>query len=252
MTTISILLVDDQPFVGLALRRLLATETDMEVHCCHEASAALDEANSIRPDVILQDLMLPGIDGLTLVGMFRANPATRATPIVVLSGNDDAETRRRAQAAGANGYLVKLPNKADLVACLRKHAVADAGGALDPAVLAGFHQGPAEMAAFTVTLIDQFIIEAQSRVDMLRDAAERRDMPALCAGAHSLKGSSAVMGAVRLGALCVEIEHQLAKGAVSPSLVTALEQELAHVRAAFVVERQRFRQRVEPEGRVPS
>lgn len=123
--SISILLVDDQPFVGMALRHLLASETDMALHCCHDATAAIAEANRVRPTLILQDLLLPDIDGLTLVGMFRANEATRDTPIVVLSANEDAETRSRAAEAGANDYLVKVPHKAALVACIRRHAAAE-------------------------------------------------------------------------------------------------------------------------------
>src|SRR6187549_1393358 len=109
MATITILLVDDQKFVGMALGRLLATEPDLALHCCTDATTAVAEANRIGPALILQDLLLPDIDGLTLVSMYRANPATRTTPIVVLSGNDDAATRARAIEAGANDYLVKLP-----------------------------------------------------------------------------------------------------------------------------------------------
>ena len=242
MTTISILLVDDQPFVGLALRRLLATETDMALHCCHDATAALDEANRIQPTLILQDLVLPGVDGLTLVDRFRRNPATSATPIIVLSGDDDAETRERALAAGANDYLVKLPHKADLVACLRAHAAAVAaiGETLDPEVIAGFQQGPADMASFTIMLIDQFIAEAQQRVETLHDAAQRQDTAVLRDTAHSLRGSSHIMGARRLGALCRDLEDQARHGAFSPALIGAVDRELMQVRAAFAIERHRI------------
>src|ERR1700719_2397776 len=93
---ISVLLVDDQRFVGVAIGRLLASEPDIELHCCVNAVEAVACANQIGPTIILQDLVLPDIDGLTLVRMFRANPSTAGTPIVVLSGNDDPESRRRA------------------------------------------------------------------------------------------------------------------------------------------------------------
>src|SRR2546426_920840 len=66
--------------------------------------------------------LAPDVDGFTLVGLFRANPATARTPIVVLSGNDDGPTRARASEAGATDFLVKVPAKGDLVACIRKHA----------------------------------------------------------------------------------------------------------------------------------
>lgn len=119
---ILVLLVDDQRFVHLVLGRLLASEPDIQLHGCEDATAAISEANRVKPAVILQDLVLPGIDGLTLVGMFRSNPTTAATPIIVLSGNDDPDSRAQARAAGADDYLVKLPAKHDLVARIRVHA----------------------------------------------------------------------------------------------------------------------------------
>ena len=121
---ICVLLVDDQRFVAAAVERLLAGEQDIELHCCFDAVDAVTRANQIGPTLILQDLVLPDIDGLTLVKMFRANPQTAGTPIIVLSGNGDAETRAKAISGGANDFLVKLPAKHDLVACIRRHAVA--------------------------------------------------------------------------------------------------------------------------------
>ena len=93
------------------VRKLLAGEQDIELHCCLKALDAMAQANQIHPTVILQDLVLPDIDGMTLVRMFRENPATSGVAIIVLSGNDDAETRARALAGGADDYLVKLPSK---------------------------------------------------------------------------------------------------------------------------------------------
>jgi DNA-binding response OmpR family regulator len=254
---IVVLLVDDQRFVGMALKRLLGTEADIELHCCLEASDALATANRVQPTLILQDLVLPGIDGLTLVRMFRSNTATIDTPIVVLSGNDDEGVREQSLKAGANGYMVKLPAKHELLACIRQHArrgqqvdatpvetptpeLALSADTLDPVVLAAFRQtGPG--AAFTLTLIDQFMLEAETRVTTLGDAAARHDARVLKSTAHSLKGSSLIMGAKRLGALCAEVEDGLAARpavAVSSVLMAAIREELGNVRAAFVIERQ--------------
>ncbi len=119
---IVVLLVDDQAFIGTALRMLLASETDIKLHCCLSAKDAIAIANEIAPTLVLQDLVMPDIDGLTLVRSFRANPQTAGTPVIVLSGNDDAGTRARALAEGARDYLVKLPPKAELIACIRRHA----------------------------------------------------------------------------------------------------------------------------------
>jgi two-component system chemotaxis family response regulator WspR len=72
--------------------------------------------------VILQDLVLPGTDGLTLVRAYRTLAATRDVPIIVLSTREDAVVKRDAFKAGANDYLVKLPDPIELVARLRHHS----------------------------------------------------------------------------------------------------------------------------------
>lgn len=119
-----VLLVDDQAMVGEAVRRLLADQPDIELHYCADSTAAINQAVEIRPMVILQDLVMPEIDGLDLVRRYRANPATAATPIIVLSSQEDAEVKRQAFTAGANDYLVKLPDKIELIARIRYHSTA--------------------------------------------------------------------------------------------------------------------------------
>ena len=251
---IVVLLVDDQRFVGAAVGRLLGAEPDIELHCCLQAVDAIAMANQIVPDVVLQDLVMPDIDGLTLVRLFRENPQTKGTPVVVLSGNDDAATRARALADGSADYLVKLPAKADLIACIRRHASCNRDGfAALPSSPATSPQPGAvnnetldrdtigtflEMGSpdFVRSLIDRFTQEAASQVRTLREAAERQDRAALNATAHGLKGSSMIMGARRLAALCAQVENQLsgvAGGVVTPALMTELDLELVRVRDAL-------------------
>ncbi len=117
-----ILLVDDQPFVGEVMRRLLAAETDIVLHVSLTAEDARRVAREVRPCVILQDLVMPDVDGLDLVRSWRGEAATAQVPIVVLSINDDPQIKRAAFLAGANDYLVKLPDPIELIARLRYHA----------------------------------------------------------------------------------------------------------------------------------
>jgi CheY-like chemotaxis protein len=238
---IVVLLVDDQAFVGSALGMLLVSEPDIELHCCLSAVDAVAMANEVAPTLILQDLVMPEIDGLTLVRAFRANPQTAGTPVIVLSGNDDSGSRARALAEGAKGYLVKLPPKAELIACIRQQASQSAGGSatLDVAVIDGFRDAGAP--DFMRRLIDQFIHEASARVRALQEAAVRADAPALNAGAHSLKGSSMIMGASRLAALCAQIEEQVAVapgGVVTPALMAEIDLEFVRVQHALVAQRE--------------
>jgi two-component system chemotaxis family response regulator WspR len=119
-----VLLVDDQPIVAAAIRKLVAGEAGLELHYCPDPGQAIDLANRLSPTVILQDLVMPGIDGLDLLRLFRENPSTAETPIVMLSANDDARTKSTAFDAGASDYLVKLPDQVELVARIRYHSTA--------------------------------------------------------------------------------------------------------------------------------
>jgi len=121
---VMVLLVDDQALVCEAVRRALANQADIDFHYCADAREALAVANQIRPTVILQDLVMPGIDGLTLLNQYRANLGTKDIPIIVLSTNENPQVKGQAFALGANDYLVKLPDKIELIARIRYHSKA--------------------------------------------------------------------------------------------------------------------------------
>ncbi len=119
---IKVLLVDDQAMIGEAVRRMLAPETDIRFHYCNDPAEALKMARELTPTVILQDLVMPEIDGLTLVKFYRAEPALRDTPLIVLSTKEEPTTKAEAFALGSNDYLVKLPDRIELVARIRHHS----------------------------------------------------------------------------------------------------------------------------------
>jgi len=121
---VMVFLVDDQAMVCEAVRRALGHQPDIDFHYCADAHLALTVANQIKPTVILQDLVMPDIDGLTLVSQYRANPGTRDIPIIVLSTNENPQIKGQAFALGANDYLVKLPDKIELIARIRYHSKA--------------------------------------------------------------------------------------------------------------------------------
>ena len=255
---IVVLLIDDQAFVGAAVNRLLAAEHDIEFHYCGHPLDAVALANRIGPTVILQDLLMPAMDGLELVQTFRTNPSTSGTPVIALSGNDDNVTRSRALAHGAADYLVKLPPKEVLIACIRRHAFGAAGSTpaasdqaaaapdstevqtLNRGAIAAFRSADTGgSSVFVRALIDQFLDEAASQVARLGEAARRADGEALTAAAHGLKGSATTMGASKLAALCGQIQRHAARPAGSgivSVLMTEIEKELVDIQAAFAAE----------------
>jgi two-component system chemotaxis family response regulator WspR len=117
-----VLLVDDQAMVAEGIRRMLADEPDIEFHYCSDPKQAVKQAVAVKATVILQDLVMPDVDGMTLVRFYRNNPTTRDVPVIVLSSKDDPTIKSDAFSNGATDYLVKLPEKIELLARIRAHA----------------------------------------------------------------------------------------------------------------------------------
>lgn len=120
-TMTRVLLVDDQPIVAEAIRRMLVTEENLEYHYCTDPARAIAEAVEFQPTVILQDLVMPDIDGMMLLRFFRANPETKNIPIIVMSSKEDPKIKSEAFELQASDYLVKIPDKIELIARVRAH-----------------------------------------------------------------------------------------------------------------------------------
>ncbi len=126
---IRVVLADDHPVLRQGLRGLLEREPDLEV--LGEASdgrEALNEVMRSRPDVLVLDLMMPGVGGLEVVHEVRAQ--CRTTQVVVLSMYSNESYVQEALGAGARGYVLKKATSAELVAAIR--AVAAGGRYLSP------------------------------------------------------------------------------------------------------------------------
>jgi sigma-B regulation protein RsbU (phosphoserine phosphatase) len=122
---IIVLLIDDQPMIAEAVRRMLASETDISFHYCSNPIEAFKFARSCQPTIILQDLVMPEMEGLVLVRFLRAeNAPTKNVPLIVLSSKEEPVIKAKAFALGANDYIVKLPDKAELIARIRYHSKA--------------------------------------------------------------------------------------------------------------------------------
>jgi adenylate cyclase len=122
--TVTVLLVDDQEMIGEAVRRMLANEKDIVFHYCSDPAQAINKALEVQPTIIVQDLVMPEIDGLQLLRFFRANSLTRDIPMIMLSSKEEPELKAQAFCLGANDYLVKLPSSIELIARIRYHSKA--------------------------------------------------------------------------------------------------------------------------------
>ncbi len=118
---IKLLLVDDQSIVRQGLRRRLLLEPDIAV--IGEASSgeqALELVESLAPDIVLMDVEMPGMDGITATAAMHAH--TPQSAVVMMSIHDDIHTRTRAQAAGAAAFVEKRGAVEVLLATIRQLA----------------------------------------------------------------------------------------------------------------------------------
>lgn len=118
---ITVLLVDDHPVVIEGLRKVLATAGDLAIAGeAHDAAGAIELARSLRPDVILLDLRMPGASGVQAVRRLR-ELETRSAVIILTSYGDQAYVRQALE-AGADGYLLKSTPPEQLITAIRNAA----------------------------------------------------------------------------------------------------------------------------------
>jgi two-component system chemotaxis family response regulator WspR len=119
---VRVLLVDDQLIIVEAIRRMLAEHADIAFHYVTDPAAAVATAHQLQPTVILQDLAMPGVDGFGLIRAYRDDPRLGPVPVIVLSAKDDPQLKARSFAVGANDYVVKLPDRLELLARIRYYS----------------------------------------------------------------------------------------------------------------------------------
>jgi two-component system, chemotaxis family, response regulator WspR len=121
MATIRVLMVDDQRVILAAVQQMLAHHPEFEIRVVSDPGIAVAQALEFEPAVILQDLVMDGLDGIALLKRYRAHPSLTDVPVVMLSAAEEPETKVEAFRCGANDYVVKLPSALELAARLRYH-----------------------------------------------------------------------------------------------------------------------------------
>jgi len=101
-----VLLVDDEPVVR-ALVPAMLEGGGVEVRCVESGARAMQAAREVRPDLLLLDIVMPGLDGLAVLRLVRADPALGKVPVYMLTTRTKAADRQAAERAGASGYIEK-------------------------------------------------------------------------------------------------------------------------------------------------
>ncbi len=102
-----VLVADDDPEICTLIKTILRNAS-FEVSVCPDAESALVHLQRDKPyDILISDFMLPGISGIELITMVRANPQTARLPILMISGHSNYAMDARAKSAGADHFLNK-------------------------------------------------------------------------------------------------------------------------------------------------
>ena len=101
-----ILIVDDDITIT-ELMKVLVTMEGHQPTTVNDSTKAMEVANSVNPDLITLDLMMPGLTGFELCELLHNDPKFEKIPIVIVSAKDDSESKEKALKAGATAYVTK-------------------------------------------------------------------------------------------------------------------------------------------------
>lgn len=113
----TLLIIEDEAPIRANLRQLL----QLEGHAVVEAASGEDGIAAVgaqRPDLVLCDILMPGMDGYAVLAALRGNPATKTLPFIFLTASANRSEREQAIARGADDYLVKPVRIADVLAAI--------------------------------------------------------------------------------------------------------------------------------------
>lgn len=115
---VSILVVEDDASIRSGVERLLRLE-GYTAHGADDGRGGLLQAVIVKPDLVLTDIHMPFIDGITLLRELRQSPETSHIPVIMLTASEDRATRQRATAEGACGYITKPFSRETLLNTIR-------------------------------------------------------------------------------------------------------------------------------------
>jgi len=113
LTGLRVLVVDDSATVLAILKKMLS-QNGCEVVEAMDAETGLEHAFSDPPDLILLDIVLPGMSGFVALRLLRKNPQTRDVPVIMISGNKQATEEYYVQRIGADDFMTKPFTRAEL------------------------------------------------------------------------------------------------------------------------------------------
>ena len=119
---VKILVVEDNP-ANMTLAKFLLQSAGYTVLSATDAETGLTLARNEQPDLVLMDIQLPGMDGLTATALLKGDEATRAIPVIALTALAMKGDEQRIRAAGCDGYIAKPLAYREFLATISAHLV---------------------------------------------------------------------------------------------------------------------------------
>ena len=116
----TILIVDDSRTAIAVLKKILEP-TGYDIISATDGEEGIEMAKLHKPDLILMDIIMPGLNGFQATRILRKGADTQNIPIIIISGNEQATEKFWGLRVGANGFLAKPVNRAELFHLLREH-----------------------------------------------------------------------------------------------------------------------------------
>lgn len=115
-----VMIVDDEADFLILVKLCLEETNKFEVLTSSNANNIVSQARAFEPDVILLDILMPGVSGLEACALLRADPRAKRVPVIMLSALDSDHAKRIAADAGSSGFLTKPIGKKDLIGEIEK------------------------------------------------------------------------------------------------------------------------------------
>lgn len=230
-----LLLAEDNP-VNQKLAVMMLGKIGYQVDWVGNGADAIDAVSRTGYAAVLMDLQMPGVTGYEATAEIRRREkGGRRVPIIAMTAAAMEGEREKCLAAGMDDYISKPVKMNELAAVLQKWVRLEEP-AIDPARMEELREltGDDNRDGFLI-LAETFMKDGRMRLTGIEEALLRDVSEAVLSEAHALKGSSANLGAMRLAALCEDLEKLVLSGDLegSEELLTHLEAELQQVEAVL-------------------
>jgi len=248
---LDVLMVEDNA-INQQVTLLMLESQGHRVDVAANGQEALEALASGRYAVVLMDCQMPIMDGYQTTRAIRALPGPeRHTPIIAMTAGVAVADRDRCLSAGMDDYIAKPIRLAELAVVLTRSTStnrsvghentqpsapspdsgrADRSATLDPNIISELHELDSRSGGMS-QLVDSYLNDTSTRLEEVHHGIETADPALIASTFHRLQGSSANLGASRMGEMCAELEAVALSGSLhdAPDVLRRLEAEFARV-----------------------